>query len=265
MAELLLDLTQSGTRAARPASNWQEPTKPSIGDIIMLSAQTGTNATRDAEAALLERILAGDSAAFAELMRKYNRRLYRVARSVLRDDTEAEDALQDAYLQAYRALPGFRGQSSLSTWLTRIVVNAALVHRRKSARLAELIELSSEPSAELRADPIMHDSPSPTPEHAALRAQTRRLIEAKIDKLPDAFRTVFVLRALEELSVEETSETLDIPEATVRSRYFRARAMLREALASEIDMAFEDTFAFDGERCDRIVQNVLRRLHSLTS
>jgi len=220
----------------------------------MLSAQTGTDASRDAEAALLERILAGDSAAFAQLMRKYNRRLYRVARSVLRDDTEAEDALQDAYLQAYRALPGFRGQSTLSTWLTRIVVNAALVHRRKSARLAEVIELS--------ADPIMDDSPSPTPERAALRAQTRRLIEAKIDKLPDAFRTVFVLRALEELSVEETSETLGIPEATVRSRYFRARAMLREALASEIDMAFEETFAFDGERCDRIVQNVLRRLGS---
>ena len=220
----------------------------------MLAAQTGTNASRDAEAALLERILAGDSAAFTELMRKYNRRLYRVARSVLRDDAEAEDALQDAYLQAYRALPGFRGLSSLSTWLTRIVVNAALVHRRKSARLAEVIELS--------ADPIMDDSPSPTPERAALRAQTRRLIEAKIDKLPDAFRTVFVLRALEELSVEETSETLGIPEATVRSRYFRARAMLREALASEIDMAFEETFAFDGERCDRIVQNVLRRLGS---
>jgi len=226
----------------------------------MLSAQTCTSETRDAESALLERILAGDSAAFAELMRRYNRRLYRVARSVLRDDMEAEDALQDAYLQAYRALPGFRGQSSLATWLTRIVVNAALVHRRQSARLAELIELRSEPSAE----PIMDDSSSPNPERAALRAQTRRLIEAKIDGLPDAFRTVFVLRALEELSVEETGETLGIPEATVRTRYFRARAMLREALASEIDMAFEETFAFDGARCDRIVQNVLRCLHSLT-
>jgi RNA polymerase sigma-70 factor (ECF subfamily) len=98
------------------------------------------------------------------------------------------------------------------------------------------------------------------PERAALRAQTRRLIEARIDTLPEAFRTVFVLRALEELSVEETSETLGIPEATVRSRYFRARAMLREALASEIDLAFEETFAFDGARCDRIVANVMRRI-----
>jgi RNA polymerase sigma-70 factor (ECF subfamily) len=233
--------------------------KPLSGDAMPL-AQTGTNASRDAEAALLERILAGDSTAFAELMRRYNRRLYRVARSVLRDDTEAEDALQDAYLQAYRALPGFRSESSLGTWLTRIVVNAALVHRRKTMRLAEVIELNGEP--------IMEEHPSSAesghPERDALRAQTRRLVEGKIDGLPDSFRTVFVLRALEELSVEETSEALGIPEATVRSRYFRARSMLREALASEIDMAFEDTFAFDGERCDRIVQGVLRCLHSLT-
>jgi RNA polymerase sigma-70 factor (ECF subfamily) len=140
------------------------------------------------------------------------------------------------------------------------VVNAALAHRRKAWRLAEVIVLSGEP--------IMDENPSSTqqleesdhPERAALRAQTRRLVEAKIDGLPESFRTVFVLRALEELSVEETSETLGIPEATVRSRYFRARAMLREALASEIDMALEETFAFDGERCDRIVHNVLRRL-----
>lgn len=226
----------------------------------MLSAQTGTTVNPDAEAALLERILAGDSAAFAELMRKYNRRLYRVARSVLRDDTEAEDALQDAYLQAYRALPNFRSQSSLGTWLTRIVVNAALAHRRKAWRMAEVIELSAEPIVDNLPSPTQSPEASDHPERAALRAQTRRLVEAKIDGLPESFRTVFVLRALEELSVEETSDTLGIPEATVRSRYFRARGMLREALASEIDMAFEDTFAFDGERCDRIVHTVLRRL-----
>jgi RNA polymerase sigma-70 factor (ECF subfamily) len=230
----------------------------------MLSAQTEANVSRDAETALLERILAGDHAAFAELMRRYNRRLYRVARSVLRDDTEAEDALQDAYLQAYRGLPGFRSQSSLATWLTRIVVNAALAHRRKAWRLAEVIELSGDPTMDEKPSPTHPPQESDHPERAALRAQTRRLVEAKIDGLPESFRTVFMLRALEELSVEETSEALGIPEATVRSRYFRARSMLREALASEIDMAFEETFAFDGERCDRIVNNVLRCLHSLT-
>jgi RNA polymerase sigma-70 factor (ECF subfamily) len=226
----------------------------------MLPLQAGTNVNRDAETALLERILAGDNTAFDELMRKYNRRLYRVARSILRDDTEAEDALQDAYLQAYRGLHAFRGQSALGTWLTRIVVNAALVHRRKAWRLAEVIQLSAEPIMDEHLSPTEAPDDSGQPERAALRAQTRRLIEAKIDTLPESFRTVFVLRALEELSVEETSDTLGIPEATVRSRYFRARSMLREALASEIDMAFEDVFSFDGERCDRIVHGVLRRL-----
>ena len=210
--------------------------------------------------ALLRRIRAGDRDAFTDLMRRYNRRLYRVARSVLRDDAEAEDALQDAYLQAYRALPAFRGESALGTWLTRIVVNAALMRQRKTGRLAEVIELGADvgsDDATLSRDRL--DEPA-QPELAALRAQTRRLIETGIDKLPAAFRTVFVLRAVEELTVEETAATLDIPAATVRTRYFRARAMLREALAREIDFAIEDAFGFDGARCDRIVDAVRRRL-----
>ncbi|KQX96741.1 RNA polymerase subunit sigma [Massilia sp. Root133] len=210
--------------------------------------------------ALLRRIRAGDRDAFSDLMRRYNRRLYRVARSVLRDDAEAEDALQDAYLQAYRALPGFRGDSALGTWLTRIVVNAALMRQRKTRRLADVIELGADfgsDDAILPRDRL--DEPA-QPELAALRAQTRRLIETGIDKLPAAFRTVFVLRAVEELTVEETAATLDIPAATVRTRYFRARAMLREALAREIDFAIEDAFGFDGARCDRIVDAVRRRL-----
>ena len=210
--------------------------------------------------ALLRRIRAGDRDAFTDLMRRYNRRLYRVARSVLRDDAEAEDALQDAYLQAYRALPAFRGESALGTWLTRIVVNAALMRQRKTGRLADVIELGADfgsDNAVLPRDRL--DEPA-QPELAALRAQTRRLIETGIDKLPAAFRTVFVLRAVEELTVEETAATLDIPEATVRTRYFRARAMLREALAREIDFAIEDAFGFDGARCDRIVEAVRRLL-----
>lgn len=210
--------------------------------------------------ALLRRIRAGDRDAFSDLMRRFNRRLYRVARSVLRDDAEAEDALQDAYLQAYRALPGFRGESALGTWLTRIVVNAALMRQRKTGRLADVIELGADfgsDDAILPRDRL--DEPA-QPELAALRAQTRRLIETGIDKLPAAFRTVFVLRAVEELTVEQTAATLDIPAATVRTRYFRARAMLREALAREIDFAIEDAFGFDGARCDRIVDAVRRRL-----
>ena len=212
--------------------------------------------------ALLRRIRAGDRDAFSLLMRRYNRRLYRVARSVLRDDAEAEDALQDAYLQAYRALPTFRGESALGTWLTRIVVNAALMRQRKTGRLAEVIELGADYDAQVAGPHSPDDTPSDVeqPDLAAFRGQTRRLIETGIDKLPAAFRTVFVLRAVEELTVEETAATLGIPEATVRTRYFRARAMLREALAREIDFAIEDAFGFDGARCDRIVDSVRRRL-----
>ena len=212
--------------------------------------------------ALLQRIRVGDRDAFTDLMRRYNRRLYRVARSVLRDDAEAEDALQDAYLQAYRALPAFRGESALGTWLTRIVVNAALMRQRKTGRLADVIELGADFGSDDAAVPRDRLDEPAQPELAALRAQTRRLIETGIDKLPAAFRTVFVLRAVEELTVEETAATLDIPEATVRTRYFRARAMLREALAREIDFAIEDAFGFDGARCDRIVEAVRRRLEA---
>jgi RNA polymerase sigma-70 factor (ECF subfamily) len=208
-----------------------------------------------------ERTMDGDSGDFASLMRRHNRRLFRVARSILRDDAEAEDALQDAYLQAYRALPGFRGEASLTTWLTRIVMNAALMRKRRAARQADIIELRAEASMEEFSEDLAGASAG-QPERAALRAQTRRLIEAKIDGLPEAFRTVFVLRALEELSVEETAAVLDIPEATVRTRFFRARAQLRAALEHDIDVALEDTFAFDGARCDRIVETVLRRIAS---
>jgi RNA polymerase sigma-70 factor (ECF subfamily) len=215
--------------------------------------------------ALLRRIRAGDRDAFTDLMRRYNRRLYRVARSVLRDDAEAEDALQDAYLQAYRALPAFRGESALGTWLTRIVVNAALMRQRKTGRLADVIELGADFGSDETPLPRDRLDEPAQPELAALRAQTRRLIETGIDKLPAAFRTVFVLRAVEELTVEETAATLDIPEATVRTRYFRARALLREALAREIDFAIEDAFGFDGARCDRIVEAVRRRLEAESS
>ena len=218
----------------------------------------------DSDAALRQRVVDGEQAAFARLMRRHNRRLYRVARSIVRDDAEAEDALQDAYIQAYRALPDFRGESSLATWLTRIVMNAALMRRRSARRMAEVIELGAEPAMDAFCATRVAGEPG-QPEQAALRAQARGLIEAKIDALPEAFRTVFVLRAVEELSVDETGQLLGIPEATVRSRYFRARAMLREALARELDFALDDAFGFDGERCDRIVANVMRRLGEETS
>lgn len=211
---------------------------------------------------LVTSIAAGDHRAFEQLMRRFNRVLYRTARSIVKDDTEAEDVLQDAYLQAYRAIGKFRHESSLSTWLTRIVINEAIARTRKTARRAEIIELvaPTDDQYDMAAGEEMGNSPTEQPEQAAMRTEARRLLEKKIDALPDAFRTVFVLRALEEMSVEETAVSLSIPEATVRTRFFRARAMLREALAREIDYALEEAFSFDGARCDRIVENTLRRL-----
>jgi RNA polymerase sigma-70 factor, ECF subfamily len=209
------------------------------------------------------RIAAGDQLAFEVLMRKYNRMLYRTARAILRDDAEAEDALQLAYLHVYRSIDGFRGESKLSTWLTRIVVNEALMRARKRNTESAVIPLESVTDEEGN---ILGSEGSAAsverPDAAAMRGEMRALIERKIDALPDVFRTVFVLRALEELSVEETAVCLGIPEPTVRTRFFRARSLLRESLAKEVDYAIDGAFAFAGSRCDRVVSGVLDRLRT---
>ena len=212
------------------------------------------------DAALSRRIADGDTKAFVQLMRRHNRTLFRTARAILRDDADAEDALQEAYLHAYRSIGAFRGEAKLSTWLVRIVANEALARRRKQARRAEIVPIHSGGSEDLEpeAEAGMRDHDGP--QDLAERSEIRRLLEAKIDALPEAFRIVFVLRALEELSVEDTAAALGIPEATVRTRFFRARSQLREALSLEIDLAFDDAFAFAGERCDRIVARVLASL-----
>ncbi|HJV82982.1 RNA polymerase sigma factor [Noviherbaspirillum sp.] len=215
---------------------------------------------------LASRIAGGDQQAFEFLMRRYNRVLYRTARSVLKDDAEAEDVLQDAYLLAYRRINQFRGDAKLSTWLTRIVVNEAIARSRKRSRRAQVISLGGEIEWDSEAaETNMNEASPEQPERAALRAEARRLLEKKIDELPEAFRTVFMLRALEEMSVEETSACLGIPEATVRTRFFRARGLLRESLSREIDFAFEEAFSFDGARCDRIVNGVLARVADMPS
>ena len=208
------------------------------------------------DAALASRIAARDQGAFESLMRRYNGRLFRVARAILKDDAEAEDVLQDAYLDAYRNIAQFRGDSQLATWLVRIVTNRALMRLRKQKR--DQVVVSMDQSADHGGSEVFQfpDRVSESPTTAALRAEARRLIERRIDELPLSFRTVFVLREVEELSVEEVSECLGIPPATVRTRLFRARALLREALARDLDLATGDVFAFAGARCDRIVTNV---------
>ena len=221
----------------------------------MAAAAQPHAALADTDVELARRIARGDTRALEQLMRRYNRPLFRTARAILRDDGLAEDAVQEAYLRAYGAMDEFRGEAKLSTWLIRIVANEALARRRKDARRAEVMPMYGGDAVDAET-PMEEDGP----QRLAERGEMRRLLEAKIDRLPDSYRAVFVLRALEELSVEETAAALGIPEATVRSRFFRARSQLREAISREIDVAFDEAFGFAGERCDRIVANVMARL-----
>ena len=210
------------------------------------------------EAELIALAAQGDAHAFELIMRRHNQLLFRTARSILKSDSEAEDALQDAWLRAWRALDSFRADARLSTWLVRIVANEALGRlRRKSAQVIPLDAAMTSPEPDLQA--ALTEDSDHGPERFAMRAELRKLLEAGIDDLPEAFRTVFMLRAVEEMETSEIAEALGIPEATVRTRFFRARSLLREGLASRIDVTLSDAFAFDGARCDRIVAGVLAR------
>jgi RNA polymerase sigma-70 factor, ECF subfamily len=216
--------------------------------------------TPDAE--LARHVAKGNHQAFRMVMKRHNQMMYRAARSVLKNEAEAEDAVQEAYIQAYRAMGDFRGDSKLSTWLVRIAVNESITRLNKQTRRAEIIRLDgdeSQPDLHSSEDSMNQSAPE-RPERATLRAETRKLLEAKIDQLPDAFRTVFVLRAVEEMTVEEAAAALGIPEATVRTRFFRAKSLLRESLSRDMDLAHNDAFAFAGARCDRITANVMARL-----
>jgi len=209
---------------------------------------------------VINRVLNGDTAGFELLMRRYNRRLYRIARGILRQDAEAEDAVQDAYVRAFEKLPSYRGEGPVAAWLARIAVNEALqrLRRRDAENLS--VPLPAAADGEDAMTSLELPSAGPSPEQSAARSELRRLLETAIDALPDSFRPVFVLRGLEELSVSETAACLEIPEATVKTRYHRARQLLQEHLAGLVEANIGDAFPFAGERCDRIVAGVFRRL-----
>ena len=210
-----------------------------------------------------QRIARGDRSALEILMRRYNRRLYRLARAALRDDAEAKDALQDAYLCAYRFMGQFRGEAALSTWLSRLVLNECEARRRRSLRRENIVSI-------VNTDPGMGaftrvPDAGESPDHHTERLQIRRILERKVSELPETLRLVFVLRSIEELSVEETAGTLSISPEAVRTRHFRAKSMLREALAREIDLAQDDIFEFGGACCDSVVAAVLARIDPITA
>src|SRR5438105_1297632 len=187
-----------------------------------------------------------DARAFEALMRRHNRMLYRLARSILQNDEEAEDALQKAYIAAFRNIHHFRGESRISTWLARIVMNEAYGRLRRQQRQAVVVPLAGYDRSDQTGENGMFDRGHELPDAAAHRAELRRMLERKIDELPAQFRAVFVLREIEEMSVEETAQHLNLPPVTVRTRTFRARALLRESLSRDLDVATANAFGFAG-------------------
>jgi|ThiBiot_300_plan_2_1041538.scaffolds.fasta_scaffold23323_2 RNA polymerase sigma-70 factor (ECF subfamily) len=215
---------------------------------------------RSVEADLIQRACRREEAAIRSIIQVHNRRLYRVARSIVRDDWEAEDVLQEAYFRAFSSLASFRGDSSLSTWLTRIVVNEALQRmRRHTDTPVAHIEPPPEPHADIIPFPLSGQHPV-DPERAASQHEICRLLEKEIDRLPEEFRTVLVARIIEGLSIEETADLYGIRPETVKTRLHRARKLLKSSLEEHIGPFFSDVFPFDGKRCERLTNAVVARL-----
>lgn len=203
---------------------------------------------------IVHRVLAGETALFEVIMRRYNQRLYRAARAITRNDSQAEEIMQSAYVRAYEHLDQFAGRASFGAWLTRITVNEALARVRDAHRFSE---------TEGEGDPMdRFASPSRDPEQTAANNELSRLLESLIEALPDGNRSVFVLREVEGMSTSEAAAALDISEESVRVRLFRARATLRDALASIATREQRGLFAFHAIRCDRVVRNVLDQIAS---
>jgi len=202
--------------------------------------------------AIIARIRAGDTGAYGVVMRRYNQRLFRVARGILRDGEAAKDAVQDAYVQAYVKLDTFAPTGNFGAWLTRITINEALMSKRKrdSLRLGSEAANSEDGGVAPRADPA----------DVVANRELTGLIEDAVDGLPLEFRTVFVLRAIQQLSVDETAESIGIPQATVKTRFHRARKLLQKQLQRHLDAAGLTVFEFAGKRCDDVVKTVLARL-----
>lgn len=213
------------------------------------------------EADLVELARSRNEAAVREIVRRYNQRLFRTARSIMRNDADAEDVVQAGYVRAFTHLQSFRGEAAFSTWLTRIVLNEALgrVRRRRETTGLEAIEAAQAAGgAQIIQFPLLQDQPDP--ETAMSRLEVRELLENAIDTLPEGFRAVFVLRDVEGLSAEETAEQLGIKPETVNTRLFRARRQMRERLAEQLTPTLGTLFPFDGARCVHMADRVVAEL-----
>ena len=213
------------------------------------------------DGALVTLALRQEEAAFRLIMQRHNRRLYRVARGVLGNDGEAEDVVQETYVRAFTHLDGFRGDAHLSTWLTRIALNEALGRIRNQRPTTDLKYLDAiNEQGESRVIFLPSARQDSNPEASAARAEVRRLLERAVDQLPGPFRSVFVMRDIEEMSVEETASHLGLRPETVKTRLHRARRLLRQSLHETLASTLVDAFPFAGARCTRITEAVLERL-----
>lgn len=212
----------------------------------------------DSEANPLDALRRGEAGAFEEVMRRHNQRLFRIARSILKDEGEAEEAVQDAYLRAFTHLDQCADGAHLGGWLARIVANEALMRLRRHGRVRLFAD--GEAAGEEADAVVPLWTAASDPEELLAGTELRRLVERAIDDLPDGFRAVFVMRAVEQMSVQETAACLGIPPDTVKTRLHRARALLQKALSDHLDRLAPTAFGFAGERCDRIVAGVLARL-----
>jgi len=221
------------------------------------SAELAPSATADAD--LVQRAIGRDETAIRTIMQANNRRLYRLARGILRNDSEAEDVVQETYVRALTHLADFRGDSSLATWLARIAMNEALGRLR---RQRPGVDLDSLPPGTLEAQIIQfpHSATSEDPEKTMAQREIQRVVEHAIDELPDLFRIVFITRVIEGMNVEETAEILGLKPETVKTRLHRARTMLRENVEKKIGPVVMEAFPFAGKRCERLTTAVLKRL-----
>ncbi len=204
---------------------------------------------------VIAEVLAGRTACFELLMRRYNERIYRAARAIVRDEREAEEVMQQAYVNAYVHLGQFDGRAQFSTWLTRIAVHEALAHLRRRDRF-----VAFDPGDPPSREATVSASSAPDPERQAFGSELGTLIESAVDRLPAGLREVFMLRQIEGMSTAEVAMVLDVTEDVVRTRYSRARAALRRDLAVQAQATMPGAFAFMGARCDRVVAAVMGRI-----
>jgi RNA polymerase sigma-70 factor (ECF subfamily) len=208
---------------------------------------------------VVRRVRAGETGLYEIVMRRYNQRLFRVARAILRDDAEAEDVTQQAYVNAYRHLDQFAARAMFSTWLARIAAHEALARARRRGRFEEQETVDDWDTVSALK------SPGPDPERQAFSGELRALIESAIDALPDHYRAVFVMRAVEGMSTAESAECLDITEETAKTRLHRARMLLRDTLLERAGIDSAAAFSFEAPRCDRVVAAVFDQIEAIGS